>query len=62
MKDEIQKFTDDENAIKERYNRANEEKAKFKQHCDQMKTSIKGNREKYRTMEKEFEGVLEDEG
>lgn len=56
----MQIITDEENEIKNQLEVAGNEKLKYKEHCDKMKINIKGNREKYKKQEREYEGLLDD--
>jgi len=47
MKREMQEITDEENDIKNKLDEEGKQKLKYKEHCDKMKTSIKGNRDKF---------------
>lgn len=60
MKRELQDITDEETEIKNKLDEEGKQKLKYKEHCDKMKHSIKGNREKFQKQEREFEGLIED--
>ena len=59
MKRDMQEITDRENEIKNSLDEAGKQKLKYKEHCDKMKQNIKGNREKFKKQEREFEGLID---
>ncbi len=60
MKRDMQVITDEEAKIKQDLETEGNSKQKYKSHCDKMKLNIKGNREKFKKQEREFEHILKD--
>ncbi len=56
----MQFITDEEGKVKQDLETEGNQKLKYKSHCDKMKLNIKGNRDKFKKQEREFEHIIKE--